>query len=104
MKQTILCSAIWFDDNKKHNYQPKNISTGFVVCGHRHVNILHTVHAMLSTKLYIDLKNKLSAKNITQGFISNTGDFLTREEAAKIAFEANQITKEIKTLFSEDLY
>jgi len=44
-----------------------------------------------------------------QGFIDNMGDFHTREEALKIATEANQILKKTGgegsvQLFSEDLY
>jgi hypothetical protein len=39
-----------------------------------------------------------------QGFLTNTDRFVSREEAAKIAFESGQITEETTRLFSEDLY
>lgn len=40
-----------------------------------------------------------------QGFIGNHGEFLTRQEAAKMAFEAGQITewKEGQILLSEEI-
>lgn len=39
-----------------------------------------------------------------QGFVTECGKFVEREEAARIAFEAGQTTKLLPTLFSEDLY
>jgi len=38
------------------------------------------------------------------GFITDDGDFVDRSIAAKIAFECDQIKKEKRILFSEDLY
>jgi len=51
----------------------------------------------------------LDSFDFIQGFIDNMGDFHTREEAFKIATEANQILKKTggkdsTQLFSEDLY
>ena len=39
-----------------------------------------------------------------QGFLDSTGRFLTREEAAAVAFEAGQIDRPTPGLFSEDLW
>jgi hypothetical protein len=39
-----------------------------------------------------------------QGFVTNFGDFVSREEAAKIAYQAGQIDRKLKILFSEDLW
>lgn len=39
-----------------------------------------------------------------QGFVTECGKFLGREDAAKVAFEAGQIPALKSTLFSEDLY
>jgi len=47
-------------------------------------------------------KGKL--KRGEQGFISDGGKFVTRNEAAKIAFECGQIPKLWTMLFSEDLW
>jgi hypothetical protein len=38
-----------------------------------------------------------------QGFITDTGEFVGREEAAEIAFECGQIKEPKKVLFSEDI-
>lgn len=40
----------------------------------------------------------------TQGFLTDTGLFVTREEAAKIAFDSGQIKTEKSVLYSEDLW
>ena len=40
----------------------------------------------------------------TQGFITDAGEFVTRMQAAKIAFDCGQITEPARILFSEDLY
>lgn len=39
-----------------------------------------------------------------QGFVTNTGEFVDRKEAARIAFECGQIKKPVDGLVSEDLY
>jgi len=39
-----------------------------------------------------------------QGFLVDDGRFVSREEAAKIAFEAGQIPARIPQLFSEDVF
>ena len=38
------------------------------------------------------------------GFITDEGQFLNREEAAQYAFEHGQIKEEVELLFSEDLW
>lgn len=39
-----------------------------------------------------------------QGFVTSDGCFVSREEAALIAYECGQIQQPKKKLFSEDLY
>ena len=39
-KEYILCAAIHWDDGETYPHQPKNITTGLVICGRRHHNIL----------------------------------------------------------------
>lgn len=43
-------------------------------------------------------------QNGEQGFITDKGEFLNREDAAKHAFQCGQIKVEKKRLLSEDLY
>lgn len=104
----IICSAIWFNDGKKHNHQPKNIEQGFVVAGRRHHNCYSSFQsigkALGYDKTLVVKKGIPLEEKETQGFITNTDLFVDRNRAGKIAFLAGQ-TKELKTrLYSEDLY
>lgn len=102
----ILCAAIWYKNGKKYVHQPKNVESGYVMCGRRHHNII-TLHHDLT-----GLQTK--CEGIEQGFITNTDRFVGRCEAGQIAFKAGQITwcKEkpvtepliSEELYSEDLY
>jgi len=104
----IICSAIWFNDGKKHNHQPKNIKSGFVIAGRRHHNCYSSFQSIGKSlgydKTLIVKKGVTLEERETQGFLTNTDLFVDRNRAGKIAFLANQ-TRELKTrLFSEDLY
>ncbi len=102
MKEYILCAANHYDDGQENVHEPVNIKTGFVVCGRRHHNCIHTF-AMIVGFPYTEDGHKLHNTE-EQGFLTNTNRFVDREEGAKIAFAAGQITEEKKTLYSEDLY
>lgn len=60
----------------------------------------------------INNEEKGYLKNCVQGFITEEGDFLNREQALYDAFDSNQITKDLfeerlkssRELFSEDLW
>ena len=97
-EEFIICAAIWFDDGKEHPHQPKNIESGFVISGRRHHNCFITLAITTNrdnARLYYERD---------QGFITNKDRYVGREEAALIAYTANQ-TNELKNrLFSEDLY
>lgn len=98
-KEYILCASVWFDDGVvSYHHQPKNIKSGFVVSGRRHHNCFYTVSVFTD-----DPKSKAS-KSITQGFLTNTDRFVDRKEAAKIAFEAGQVSELHEQLISEHLY
>lgn len=94
----ILCSGIWFNDQKEHVHQPRNIKEGFVVCGFRHHNCFQSANILSNgNREYIGLEK-------IQGFLTNNNIFVNREEGAKIAFKSGQIPKEKTKLFSEDIY
>lgn len=95
----ILCAAIHFDDGLSHISQPKNIKKGFVICGHRHHNCFGTLSQLVSKEKFI----AFNQKNV-QGFLTDTNEFVTREEAAFIAKNAGQCKDNVTKLFSEDLY
>ena len=99
VKEYILCSAIYVNDNLKHEHQPKNISNGYVICGRRHHNCFTTL------QMFKDLGSfDWDKKDVIQGFLTNEDRFVDRIEGAKIAFECNQINKERKSLISEHLW
>lgn len=99
----IICAAIYFKDGQKYEHQPKNIKSGFVICGRRH-------HNCYATASILELNRR--DYSITQGFLTSKDNFVNRKEARVIAHKAGQIeflTKgnpygEPADLFSEDLY
>lgn len=55
--------------------------------------------------LMVDIGHSKPIRGV-QGFVTSSGKFVDRREAAKIAFESGQIKKETQpiTLYSEDLW
>ena len=94
----ILCAAIHFNHGEVWKHQPKNIQNGFVICGHRHHNCFSILFGMFGES-WMEKK-----KFAIQGFLTSDNRFVSRQEAAKIAFENGQIKNEVELLFSEDLY
>jgi hypothetical protein len=99
----ILCSAIHFDDGEEHLHSPKNISSGFVLCGRRHHNIFAQLKALDSQIMRYQYED-YSKVEVTQGFLTSEDRFVERDEAGSIAFKAGQIKDEVWELFSEDLW
>lgn len=102
MKEYILCAAIHVKDDMEYEHQPKNIETGFVICGRRH----HNCYMTLS---FIPGADKLMVGREGQGFLTNTDRYVDRKEGYQIAKSANQILidyhePEEPILISEDLY
>jgi hypothetical protein len=94
-QEYLMCSAIHYQDKGMYSHQPKNIKSGFVVCGRRHHNCLATVGL---------LKGKTSIETV-QGFLTNEDNFVDREEAARIAKNNGILSFVSKnTLTSEDLW
>lgn len=100
----IICSAIYVDDEIQHVHQPKNIKTGFVVCGRRHHNCLEIIKLIGKT-------NYTTTK--IQGFLTENDYFVNRAQAFVIAKIKGQIIPERQLkrkhglfyeLLSEDLY
>ena len=51
----------------------------------------------------IEVSKNIKDKNVKRGFVTNTGKFVGREKAAKIAKAAGEIKKPVKKLHSHDL-
>jgi len=100
----ILCAAIWVNDGVKHHQQCRNIETGYVVGGCGHVNCIHTILSATGYRSMGELGMHVQyAIDENQGFITSHNRFVDRKEGGKIAFEAGQISKPTKFLFSEDI-
>lgn len=87
MERRIVCAAALVNDH--------------IVCSARHYDRLMVRQMEL-------IKEAYSGANVVQGFIDQHGEFLTREEAWKVATEAGQIVRRVGgddgRLFSENLY
>lgn len=105
--ETIICSAVHFDDKKTYVHQPKNITSGFVVAGRRHGNC-YTTAAILTAFQTMSTENKAKMEKLpeVQGFLTNKDRFVDRKEAWKIAKISKQINNSSKDgeLHSEDLW
>lgn len=108
MKETILCAAIYYDDDLKHEYQPVNILTGLVFCGHRHAGIIQQIYAAYYPDFKTDpSQNELRIEILNscdQGFLTSKNRFVEREEAATIFNTYSEKKSQFKELYSEDLY
>lgn len=98
MNEYILCAAIWFDDGKGYTGQPQNVTTGIVLCGHRHHCIFPQIGGLVAERKQLGIHER------EQGFLTNLNRFVGRREAAEIAYKAQQISAPKDSLFSEDLY
>ena len=104
--EKILCSAIWYEKLPVVNTEidnsvilPKNIKSGFVICGFRH-------HHCIILKSILTGKRDAECGEHIQGFLTNKNRFIDRIAGAIIASKSGQI-KEIshgQRLYSEDLY
>ncbi len=108
-KEWIICAANFYDDGIERTHKPRNITTGFVICGRRHHNCISTFAQMVGFP-YSPESMKLSNTEV-QGFMTNQDRFVDRKEAFQIARLADQIYGPNKGeaensigLTSEDLY
>lgn len=99
-KKFIICSAIWFRNGISYyasKEMPINIIEGFVATGRRHSNCFKTLSLIFDSETVQHFECE-------QGFLTSSNYFVTRKEAAEIAFQAGQVKDQSHTLISEDLY
>jgi hypothetical protein len=100
-QERILCAAIYYVGKNIARPEivavgnPYNIDKGYVICGFRHTNIIAT---------HYKLTGQITRVENEQGFLTSANRFVSREEAADIAFEAGQTKDRKVKLFSEDIY
>ena len=93
-EEDIRCSAIWFQDGVEYPHQPRNVESGYVLCGLRH-------HNCIANRFVVGMEK---IPDSIQGFLTSRDRFVDRKEGAKIALQQGQIEQEVDILFSEDLY
>ena len=105
-KEYIICAANWYNDGKKHEAQPDNITIGFVTLGMYHnwcIGNFYLIRQEILNKEYYELEDKC-----TEGFLTSKRRFVEREEAGQLALACGQIKKMSyfggKKLDSSDLY
>ena len=109
--ERILCAAVFVETGKadppRRSYAyPK---TGLMFCGWRHGDCFCTMESWWEGLLPEEQEavcelNPEGTPYSQQGFLTSTGRYVNREDAAKIATAAGQIPGPKRTLFSEDLY
>lgn len=109
MTEKILCAAIHFDDGKEYPHQPNNIDTGVVMCGYRHGCIFAQLDfASQGTNKSVKDRHENGIYEKSQGFLTNKGRYVERDEALEIALREGQVIdlNEVRgnRLHSEDLY
>lgn len=109
--ETIICSAIWYDDGKNRLNLPTNIESGIVVSGWRHFNCIPQLIETLCPNWMTDeqhhMRHQHMKRNWIQGFLTSTGRFVDRIEGAEVAMLSGQklVRKDTVTyLYSEDIY
>lgn len=61
-------------------------------------------HHLIMRRIVDELGPEVAPVNGEQGFVTDEGRFVGREEAARIAFESGQMDRQVRTLFSEDIF
>ncbi len=61
-------------------------------------------HHLIIRQIVAELGPEVAPINGEQGFLTDDGRFVDREEAARIAFESGQMDRQVRSLFSEDIF
>lgn len=92
-REYIICSAMWYKDKfpeeSPRGFVAQNISEGMVIGQWRHGNCMHVRRQMGLPKKGIGTDERA-----VQGFLTSKGNFVDRVQAAEIAYNAGQISKE----------
>ena len=103
-QERIYSAAIWYKDLPRGEWCSYAPEKGMVVKGHRHADIIHTVYNLLGKRTCTNGVDCTGEHE--QGFVTNKGRFVDRQEAMLIARAASQVISDTTsdTLYSEDLY
>lgn len=125
----IVCAAIYVDDGVTRPSLSNPIS-GLVISGRRHFDCFLVLNELgermtPNERLACNMRDlermdgpikssspmpeqlaamERSLRGFDQGFVTSTGRYVGREEAARIALAAGQVARRVQALTSEDLY
>lgn len=102
--ERIYSAAIWYKDLPASRVPLTDKKIGIIVSGHRHADIIYTVYNLLGKRTCTNGDDCTGESE--QGFVTNKGRFVDRQEAMLIARAAGQVISDTTsdTLYSEDLY
>lgn len=102
--ERIICAATWYKDlPTAHVVGYNDVKQGVVLCGHRHGQIIAQLVALTGKREATNAED--GCGEFEQGFLTSTGRFVNRQEAAKIWVDGgNKLKYSTIFLFSEDLY
>lgn len=103
-QERIYSAAIWYKELPVGDWIGYAVDPGIIVKGHRHADIIHTVYNLLGKRTCTNGDD--CTGEYEQGFVTNKGRFVDRQEAMLIARAAGQVKSDITfdELYSEDLY
>ena len=103
-QERIYSAAIWYKDLPVGDWIEYAVDPGIVVKGHRHADIIHTVYNLIGKRTCTHGTD--CTGEFEQGFVTNKGRFVDRQEGMLIARDAGQVISDTTsdTLYSEDLY
>lgn len=102
--EKIICAATWYKDlPTAHRAGFNDVSKGVVLCGHRHGQIIAQLVALTGKREVTHAED--GCGEFEQGFMTSTGRFVDRKEAAKIWLaQGGELSYSTNQLYSEDLY
>lgn len=106
-QERIYSAAIWYKDILAGDWVKESNApdgNGVVIKGHRHADIIHTVYTLIGKRTCTNGWDCTGESE--QGFVTNKGRFVDRQEAMQIALAAGQVISDNTSnqLYSEDLY
>jgi hypothetical protein len=107
VQERIYSAAIWYKDLAVPDWvELLNAPDmrGIVIKGHRHADIIYTVYTLIGKRTCSNGSDCTGESE--QGFVTNKGRFVNRQEAMHIARAAGQVISDNTSdqLYSEDLY
>lgn len=89
-REYIICAAYWYKTGEEspRGFVAQNLSTGIVVGQWRHPNVIH------AWRQASGLRTVKTEVDYVDGFLTSRGNFVDRVQAAEIAYNAGQITKD----------